>query len=58
MGRVHGNGILVLVQLTRSRLVIQMIIIMEILSITLNITGDGSAKSFYALNTKNLAEFG
>ena len=23
-----------------------------------NITGDGSAKSFYALNTKNLAEFG
>ena len=23
-----------------------------------NITGDGSAKKFYALNSKNLAEFG
>jgi len=23
-----------------------------------NITGDGAAKSFYALNSKNLAEFG
>ena len=23
-----------------------------------NITGDGAAKSFYALNTKNIAEFG
>ena len=23
-----------------------------------NITGDGAAKKFYALNTKNLAEFG